>query len=187
MRITFALLASLGLLALAAPVGAAGLPQLDSESYAPQIVWLAITFAVLYLLMSRVALPRISQVLEERQDRIDDNLEKAANLKAEADAAARTYEQSLAVARGQAAEIVRETSQRLTAAAAARHAEVSERLAAEIDAAESRIAAAREDALADVRQATAELVRQAAGRLLGEAPESGAVDAAVAATLKERG
>lgn len=186
MRIAYAVVMSLAALAFARPAHAVGLPQLNPDSYAPQIIWLAITFAVLYVLMSRMALPRISHILEERQDRIDDNLEKAAHLKTEADAAAAAYEAAITAARAQASEILRETSQRLAASAAERHSDLGERLAAEIEAAERRIAAAREQALADVRKTSGELVRQAAGRLLGEAPDAAAADAAVAATLKGR-
>ena len=72
----------------AGPALAAGLPQLDASKYPSMVIWLAISFAVLYVLMAKVTLPRIAQVLEKRQDRIDDNLEKATGLKAEAEAAA---------------------------------------------------------------------------------------------------
>ena len=75
------------------------MPQLDISVFAPQIVWLTITFLAMYFLMAKVALPRIAQVLDERQTRIDDNLEKAAALKKEAEDAATAYESSLAQAR----------------------------------------------------------------------------------------
>ena len=76
-----------GVLALAAPgfaaePGKAGMPQFDPTSFPPQVVWLAIAFVVLYLLMSKLALPRVAEVLQMRADRIQSDLDKAASLKA---------------------------------------------------------------------------------------------------------
>ncbi|HJO73282.1 MAG: F0F1 ATP synthase subunit B' [Rhodospirillales bacterium] len=168
------------------PALAAGLPQLDTSKYPSMVIWLAISFAVLYVLMARVALPRIARVLEERQDRIDDNLGKAASLKADAKIAAEAYEKALADARDQAQEILHETSQRLTTTAAKRHAEVAERLAGEIDAAEERIARAKQEALSHVGEMVADVVGEAAAKLLGEATDEKAVNAALEATLRGR-
>ena len=53
------------------------MPQLDVSTFLPQVVWLVITFTALFLLMWRVAVPRIADVLEARQRRIEDNLDKA--------------------------------------------------------------------------------------------------------------
>ena len=102
----------------AGPVFAAGLPQLDTSQYAPQVIWLVISFALLYVLMARVALPRIGQVLEERQDRVNDNLEKAGALKAEAESVAEAYEGALADARAEAQAIVHQAAERMAWASA---------------------------------------------------------------------
>ncbi|MDP6573357.1 MAG: F0F1 ATP synthase subunit B' [Rhodospirillales bacterium] len=169
------------------PALAAGLPQLDASKYPSMVIWLAISFAVLYVLMARVALPRIARVLEERQDRIDDNLGKAASLKAEAETAAEAYEKALADARDQAQEILHETSQRLATTAAKRHAEVAERLTGEIEAAEERIARAKQEALSHVGEMAAGVVGEATAKLLGEAPDEKSVSAALMSTLKGRG
>ena len=171
----------------AGPALAAGLPQLDASKYPSMVIWLAISFAVLYVLMARVALPRIAHVLEERQDRIDGNLEKAAGLKTEAKAAAEAYEKALADARDQAQEILHETSQRLATTAARRHAEVAERLAGEIAAAEERIVRAKQEALSHVGEMTASVVGEATAKLLGEVPNKKSVRAALESTLKGRG
>ena len=75
------------------------MPQLDISTFSTQIVWLVITFAALFIIMWRVAVPRISDALEQRQKRMDDNLNKAAGFKKEAEAAIEAYEHSLAEAR----------------------------------------------------------------------------------------
>lgn len=170
----------------AGPALAAGLPQLDTSTYPSMVIWLAISFAVLYVLMAKVTLPRIAQVLEKRQDRIDDNLDKAASLKAEAETAAQEYEKALADARDQAQEILHETSQRLATTAAQRHAEVAERLSSEIAAAEERIASVKQEALSQVGEMAAAVVGVATAKLLGEAPDEKSVGAALKATLKGR-
>jgi F-type H+-transporting ATPase subunit b len=82
-----------------------------------QFIWLAIAFGALYLLMSRIALPRIANILEERHDRIADDREEAARLTAESEAAAVAYEKALAAARGKAQGIAGETRDKLSAEA----------------------------------------------------------------------
>ena len=78
------------------------MPQLDPNVFSPQLVWLAISFAILYFLMAKVALPRVGRVLEERQERIEDNLETAEELKKQADTQAEAHEKALSGAREQA-------------------------------------------------------------------------------------
>ena len=135
---------------------AEGLPQLDASMYAPQLVWLAISFALLYVLMSRLVLPRISQVLDERTLRIDTDLEKAGKLKAQADEVKETYEKAVATARANAQDVLRQTADRLAAEAAERHAALAARLGADVKAAESRILDAKNKAIADIRGAAVE-------------------------------
>lgn len=84
-----------------------GLPQLNANDFAPQLFWLAITFALLYVIMSRVALPRIGSVLEERKDKIQRDLATAERLKGETEKALEAYEKALADARANAAAIAR--------------------------------------------------------------------------------
>jgi predicted flavoprotein YhiN len=84
------------------------MPQLTIADFPPQLVWLAITFVVLYFLMARVAIPRISDVLENRQNRIATDLEEARKLSDDADNAKAEYEAALADARSKAHGIVSE-------------------------------------------------------------------------------
>ena len=84
----------------AAHSGGGGLPQLDAHTFAPQLFWLVLTFGALYFILSRVALPRIGEVLEERADRIVRDLEAAQRLKDDTDKALADYEKALADARG---------------------------------------------------------------------------------------
>src|SRR6185437_1546384 len=75
---------------------------LDPGTFVPQLVWLTLTFGLLYVLLKRFALPRVGEVIEERRERVQRDLEKAQNLKAETEQALANYEQTLAEARTRA-------------------------------------------------------------------------------------
>ncbi len=161
------------------------MPQFWLEDFAPQLIWLAISFIVLYLLMSRVALPRIAEVLEDRQSRMADDLDRADQLKANAEQVIADYEAALADARGQALAMLAETAAEAHAAAERRNAEISERLAGEAAAAAARIAEAKDAAMAEVKTVATELARAAAEKLIGDAVPDADAAAAVEAAAGE--
>ena len=90
----------------AAEGGGGSLPQLDVATYPSQLFWLLVSFVALYLLLSKVALPRVSEVLESRQERIDNDLAKAQQLRDEAATVQAAYEASLAESRTKAQGVV---------------------------------------------------------------------------------
>lgn len=162
------------------------MPQFDPTFFTPQLFWLAILFVALYFVMARHALPRVGEVLDERQRRIDENLDKAAQLKADAEAAVAAYEKALGESRTRALEVMRETADQLARQAEVRNKDLSERLNQQIKAGEARILAAKEQALANVRQVAGEVAAAAVGKLVGIAPEQGKVEAAVAVAMQEQ-
>src|SRR5689334_9879742 len=95
-----------------APGGHGGFPPFQKESFPSQLFWLAICFALLYVLMARVALPRIGSIIEARRSRIEGDLAEANRLKTSADDAMTAYEKSLAEARNRAHAIANETRDR---------------------------------------------------------------------------
>lgn len=163
------------------------MPQFDPAVWMPQLVWLAITFGLLYLLMSRLALPRVADVLEEREQRISESLRRAERLKESAEEAVATYEKTIADVRAKAAEEVRTARERAAEEAAARHAELGERLSQEIEAAEARIHQAQSTALAGLREVATVVAGAAVERLIGTKVEAAAVAAAVDGALLGRG
>lgn len=142
-------------------------PPLDPANFAPQIIWLAITFAVLYLLLSRLALPRIGEVIEERRDRIQRDLDAAEALKAETDKALKDYEQSLADARAKASGIARDTRERLGAETDKKRQAADAEVNAKIADAESRISAMKSKALSNVGDIAAETASAIVSKLIG--------------------
>lgn len=163
------------------------MPQFDPAFFAPQLFWLAITFLALYILMAKVALPKIGAVLDERQRKIDDNLDKAAQLKAEAEAAVAAYEKALAESRAHAHAVIKETGDRLAKHAEERNRELNAKLAEQIKAGEAKIAAAKDKAMASVRDVAVDIAGAAIARLIGSSADQGKVEAAVATALKEQG
>ncbi len=163
------------------------MPQLDIATFPPQLVWLAISFIVLYVIMARVGLPQVGGIITARRTRIDGDLERASQMKAEAEAVIAAYERALAEARQQAQQTMKETTDRLNAEAAERQRKVAEKLAAETAAAERRIAEAKRAALGNVREIAVEVARSAAAKLTGEQIDAARAGAAVEAAMRERG
>ncbi len=162
------------------------MPQLDFSTYAPQLVWLAIVFITFYALMAGVGLPRIGRIIAARRNRIDGDLDKASQMKAEAEAVIAAYERALAEARADAQATLRETIDRLNADAAEKQRQAAEALAKETTAAEARIAAAKAVAIGNLRDMAVEVARSVAVRLTGEDIDAGRAGAAVDAVLRER-
>jgi F-type H+-transporting ATPase subunit b len=162
------------------------MPQFDPSTFASQAFWLVVTFAFLYVLMAQIALPKIGAVLDERQRRIDDNLDKAAQLKHEAETAVAAYQKALAESRAHAQAVIKDTTDRLAAEAEHHRQELAVRMEEQVKAGESRIAAAKTTAIGDLRDVAAEVAAAVVSRLLG-ASESAAVAGAIAKVLEEQG
>lgn len=165
---------------------AAGLPQLDPNTFSSQLIWLAITFIVLYVLMAKVALPKIGDVLEERQRKIDDNLAKAEELKSQADTASEAYEKSLSDARSKAQEAIRGVKDAASTEAHERQSAQNAQLQAQISESEQAISKARDEALAGIKDVATDVAASAVEKLIGEAPNNGSVASAIEAALKNR-
>lgn len=163
------------------------MPQFDPQFFLPQLFWLAVLFGILYLLMSRVALPRVAEVLETRQDRIAHDLDRAEELKKQAEAVLKAYEAAAAEARGKAQVLLAEAAAQSQAEANRRNDEIAARLAREGEAAAERIARAKGQAMQQVSEMAAELAAEAARKIAGVQVSAGEAHAAVEAALRERG
>lgn len=162
------------------------MPQFDPTYFMPQLVWLGITFLALYLLMSKLILPRITGILSQREDRIDGNLQRAEALKEEAAQVLAAYQKAIADARGQAQAALGKAAADIAAETAAREAEFAKKMAAQTAAAEATIRAAKTQALADVRGIAAEVAALMASKITGAPVDPGAVVHAVDGVMKER-
>lgn len=178
------------LLASAAPVLAAdgpGLPQLNHHTFVPQLVWLAISFIVLYVLMSKLVLPRIGNTMMRREEKIVSDLDRAQALRNEATGVLAAYEKAMADARNEAQSVVRAASEAMGAESAKRSAETGAKVAQQIKNAESRIAAARGQALEQLRQVAGEVAQAAVAKLTDTNPDADKIKSAVDRVLAETG
>jgi len=144
-----------------------GMPQLDASSYPSQIFWLIISFSVLYWLLSRKALPRVAEILETRQERIAADLDRAAQLRREAEQAYEEYQRIVAEAQSRAQAQLRQTREKMTEDFSRRQAEHDAELAKKVRDAEARIDEARQQALAAIDDVAIEAAQAATQRLIG--------------------
>lgn len=169
----------------------AAFPPFDSTTFTSQLFWLALTFVFLYVMMARVALPRVASVLEERRERIADDRDKAEQLQGEAAAAVTAYETALAEARARAHAIAAENRARVNEEIEALKTETEAELQLKLSEAESRIGAMKETALAKVRDVAAEALVDVVTRLLDQpidlATAGRYVDAELAARASDGG
>ncbi len=161
------------------------MPQLNPLDWAPQLIWLLITFGILYLLMVKVALPRIGSVLEARADKIAKDLAEADRLRRQTEEAIAAYEQTLAEAKQKAHAIIDEGRAKLKAESAAERARLDAELAERGAEAETRINAAKTSAMRDVNAVAAEVAADIVRQLIGVAPAKAELDKAVAAARKD--
>ena len=163
------------------------MPQLDPTTFAPQLFWLLVTFVLLYLFMWKIAIPRIGNVLQDRQKRIDSDLEKAEQLRREAESVRKAYEKLVTDGSNKAHETIRAARVKVAAEAAAQHASLTEKLAAQTSEAETRIGAAKEQALANIRAVSMEITQLAASRLIDQEISEAEAEAAVSDVLGKEG
>ena len=161
------------------------MPQLDVSTFASQILWLALTFVPLYLIIVRVALPRIGEVLETRRDKIDDDLKKAAARKDEAQGVLAEYEALQAASHAKAQELLQQAKEEMSALAGKRDSELVAKLAVQTAKAEARIANAKSEALTNLEQAVVEVASAATAKLIGVTPSPDEVRKAVRTAMTE--
>jgi len=161
-----------------------GFPPFQKETFASQILWLVIFFVALYLLISRIAIPRIGGILEQRTKRIEDDFTEAQRNKVESEAALAAYEKALADARSAAQAIGAEIRDKVHGETEENRKAIEGKLNAQLAEAEQSIAATKGAAMANVRGIAVDAASAIVERLVGTAPAAPAVAAAVDEALK---
>jgi F-type H+-transporting ATPase subunit b len=152
------------------PARQGAFPPFQAEHYPSQLIWLTISFILLYVLMSKIALPRIGSILAERSRIISDDLAAAERLKQQSDAARAAYEKALADARARAQAIASATREKQAAEADAAHKHLEAQLNERLGAAEQSIAATRTTAMGHVRGIASDTASAIVERLIGKVP-----------------
>src|SRR5579863_3689466 len=163
-----------------APEGHGGFPPFQSQHFPSQLLWLVVSFVLLYALMSRIALPRIGAIFADRSKRISDDLAAANRFKEQSEAANAAYQKALADARARAQAVANESRERQAAEAEATNKRLEAQLHEKLAAAEQAIAATRTAAMGNVGTIAADTASAIVERLIGQVP----ADHEVAAALK---
>jgi len=163
-----------------------GMPQLNFADFPPQLIWLAITFVVLLLMMSKVALPRVAGVIEQRENRIKSDLDRAEKVKADADAALAAYQKTMADARAKAQAELRQGQAAIAAETAKRETTFAQQIAQRTKAAEEAIAGTKNRALGDLRGVGADITATVLGKVAGLTLSPQQVQGAVDSVTGER-
>jgi F-type H+-transporting ATPase subunit b len=167
------------------PGGKPPFPPFNKDTFASQLVWLAITFVLLYLLMSRLALPRVGGIIAARSGQIEGDLAEAQRLKGDTENAMAAYEKTLAEARANAQAIAAKTRDSLMAEAEGRRKTLEAGLHQKLEEAEKSIAATKTAAMGNVRSIATEAASSIVERLIGTAPADKVVADAVTDSLKQ--
>lgn len=169
----------------AAPAGGATMPQLDPTYMHSQVFWLAVTFLALWAILSRTVLPRITTILENRQNKITQDLERAEKLGLEAEAAREHYEKALVESRTKAQALIAESAALMEKTSTARHNELTAKLDKQLAKAESDILSAKEDAMAKLTPIAKELTQEIVEKLTGQKLKAADVSSVVDSIAKE--
>jgi len=161
------------------PAGHSGFPPFQSEHFPSQLLWLTVSFVLLYVLMSKIALPRVGSILADRSKRIGDDIEAAERLKVRSDAAQVAYRKSLADARDRAKTIASSTRAKHAAEAEATERKLETQLRDRLAAAQQTIDAARNRGMGNVRDIAADTCAAIIQSLTGQTPDGKDVDAAL--------
>ena len=177
------------LLALPAAAMAEGMPQLDFKTplTISQVVWGAIIFVVLYIMLSRTGLPLVASVLEERATKIAKDLDEARGAKARADDGMREADEATAKARAESQAAINAALDEAKTAAAAQAEVLNTRLEKQLQESETQIAQARASAMSALRQVATETAATVVTRLTGKEPDAGRLDSAIGSALTARG
>ena len=167
------------------PHKSGGLPQFRFEYWGGQIVWLLFVFAILYVLLAKVFVPRLRGIQDTRAKTIADAVEQARRVQAEADAQAAAAKAEIADARAQARRVAADAKAKAQAEMTASQAAEDERLKVELEKAEERIRATRDAAMANVGQIAADTAEAIVAKLTGAAPSRAEVTAALSARTPE--
>lgn len=164
--------------------GSAAFPPLDTSTFPSQLFWLVIFFGALYLLMSKVALPRLEKILDGRSAKIEGDLAKAQALKNETEAAIKSYEKALADARSKATSIGQDARGKMMAEVETERSALEATLSEKLAKAEAKIAKSRASAMADVDEVAADTAAEIVAALTGAKVTKAAVAKAVSAVAK---
>ena len=154
-------------------------PPFNAATFPSQILWLVITFGLFYLFLKRVVIPRVGSIIDVRNDRISQDLDHAARLKGEADAAVAAYEQELAEAKANANKIGQQANDAAKADAESTRKTLEAELEKKLADAEASIASIKAKAMKEVGTIAEDTTSAIVEALVGGKSDKAEIAAAV--------
>jgi F-type H+-transporting ATPase subunit b len=151
------------------------MPQLDLSTFTPQLFWLAISFATLYLFTARVTMPRIQKILETRRMHIESSLLKADELEAQAGLIRQEFEAFLSTTRNQAHDNVMQMINKVAVTSSQRKKDLNSMMVARIQSSEAHILRRKTQALDDIKDIAQTVAAQAVEKLIDQKVDPKAV------------
>ena len=159
------------------------MPQLDIATFPSQLFWLALTFLALYFFMAKKGLPKVGEILEEREARIANDLDQASTLKSEGVELEAQYEKALADAKSSATASLKDARDALQAKIDAKREKAEAKIQTRIVEAEAAVTAAKDKAMGDLEAISVETCQAIVKKLTGEELDNGVAAKAVKAEL----
>ncbi|MDR1827461.1 MAG: ATP F0F1 synthase subunit B [Methylobacteriaceae bacterium] len=163
-----------------------GFPPFKTETFAGQIVWLAISFGLLVYLMNKFVIPRIDGIIVHRKGIISDDLQEATRLKQDADKEQAVYEASLSTAKHDAGRIVQSAYEEQQEWLQAEQKQLDGVLQGKLEQAVKQITARRDDAVKEVNNAASATAAEIVVRLIGRNPSADVLAEAARTALEPK-
>ena len=145
------------------------MPQLDFSTFLPQIFWLFISLSFLYIVLSRYALPRVSDVIEERKDIIAQDIDSAKKFSSETDLAIEELNMKLSEAKINSQSLMNDSLQEIKESNEEKKAILLKEINDDIVAAEAKIQEKREESLSEISSVSEDIAIEMLGNLsIGE-------------------
>ena len=138
----------------------AGMPQLNPDSWIPQIFWLALTFSVLYLVIAKIALPRLSESIEQRDDHISDHIDEAKNLKNQAEKKYQEYLSLIENAKKEAKDLINKNKKKLQEEFENKKKELNTKLEVKLEEVDKEIQSFKKEAIQNIGSISSEVARE---------------------------
>ncbi len=161
--------------------GEASFPPFDPVNFSAELLWLALSFGALYLLMSKIALPRVHSILQARAHKISADIADANKLRAQAEAASAAHDKLINDAKSEALALAQETHAKLHAETESRRARLEGELNARLAASEAQIVEMKARAMSNVEAIAGEAAAAIVQRITGRPADQEAIARAIAA------
>ena len=163
----------------------AGMPQLDPTYWASQAFWLILIFTLLYLTLSKIFIPKIKESIDDRENKINDDLDEAQKLKLIAEEKLKEYETTIENAKKEVLKVIFDSKNQLSSEIQSKKKGIEKEIEKELKNAEKEIEILKRDSLTNISIISEEMASKVVEQVSGEPLNQSSVKAAVIETTKK--